>query len=411
LLKLVSIARAANRRVGDPRHYDRLAMLDDMAVTLVVPCSGDPSAHPIAHDARLNGLDVRFASVRRPAPAGWGDGLHTVRGLRAILQEIQPDVIHVHEEPHTLMAYQAARLRDRVAPQAALVLETEQSATQLPPSALRLSERATHARADVLVVRHRGALEARRFRGFSGLGIVVDHAVDRSLFRPGRRDAARSALGVDGLTIGYFGRLTAEGGLIEVLEAMASCRAPINLVIMGRGDLREELADRAVVLKIADKVRFFEPKDSGDIAFFLSALDILVALMRPAPGARDPFDRTVAEAQACGVPVIVSDEGTLPDMVGEAGWTVDAGDAGMLANLLSSLARNPPAIAAAAAHSLYQAEHRFDIKVVTRELEHAFVIAHQRRVSNRAPVAAGGIASNAASGLTNSAAVPQRVEP
>jgi glycosyltransferase involved in cell wall biosynthesis len=403
MLNVVSIARAANRRVSDARHYDRLAALTDMAVTLVVPFSGDAAQHPIARDEKLRGLDPRFAAVRIPALAGWSDGLHTIHGLRGILADLRPDVIHVQEEPHTLLAFQAARLRDRVAPNAALVLETEQSAAQLPPTALRVIERANHAKADALVVRHRGALEARRFRGFSGLGVVVDHAVDRALFGPGRRDEARAALGAEGFTIGYFGRLSPEGGLIEVLEAIAACRARVTLMIMGRGELRDELADRAVVLKIEDRVRFFEPKATDDVAFFLNALDVLVAITRPAPGYRDPFDRTIAEAQACGVPVIASDQGALPDMVGEAGWTVDAGDAGMLANLLTRLTHNPDMVAAAACHSLRQAANRFDLDTVSRDLHRAFVAAQQRRVNTRYIAAGGSLASRGA--------MPQRIEP
>jgi glycosyltransferase involved in cell wall biosynthesis len=402
MLKLVSIARAANRRVSDARHYDRLIALTDMDVTLVVPFAGVAAEHPIARDEKLKALHMRFAPVRIPRLAGWSDGLHTLHGLRAILEELRPDVIHVQEEPHTLLAFQAARLRDRVAPNAALVLETEHSAAQLPPSALRLAERSTHGKADVLLVRHRGALEARRFRGFGGLGVVVDHAVDRATFRPGSRAAARESLGVEGFTIGYFGRLAPEGGLIEVVEAVAACRTPLNLLIMGRGDLRDELADRALVLKIQDRVRFFDPKGPADVAFFLNALDVLVAITRPAPGFRDPFDRTVAEAQACGVPVIASDQGALPDLVADGGWTVDAGDAAMLSHLLSRLAQNQGAVDAAAARSLRQAETRFDLGVVSRELQRAFVIAQQRRL-NRIPMLGDSVASRGA--------MPQRVEP
>lgn len=396
MLKLVSVARAANRRIGDARHYDRLTLLRHFDTTLVVPFGGKPSEHPMARDGKLAGLDLRFVPLRLPRLANLGDGLHTVHGLRQIILETQPDVIHVNEEPHTLLAFQVARMRERLAPRAALVLESELGAGYVPPATLRLTERGTLAKADALITRHRAAIESRRARGFAGHGAVIEYAVDRAVFNPSRRAEARQALQASMLTLGYVGRLSSEGGLIEVIEAMAASRVPVQLMIMGRGELRDELADRAMVLKMQDRVRFFEPKAPEDVAFFLNAVDLLVAISRPVSGLRDPFDRAVAEAQACGVPVIASDLGMLPDLVGQAGWVVDAGDAGMLAQLLARLAEDPGAIAAARAQAVRQAQARFDLGTIASQFEHELqavcgrqmVSAFAETTSHAAPSAA-----------------------
>ena len=111
-----------------------------------------------------------------------------------------------------------------------------------------------------------------------------------------------------------------------------------------------ELADpealRAVV-GIADRVEFVGPLESVELAAFYRDLDVLAVPSLDTRSWVEQFGRVAVEAMACGVPVVASASGALPDVVGGAGQLVPPGDAKALASTIVALADDPTAWAAA----------------------------------------------------------------
>src|ERR1019366_8706236 len=62
------------------------------------------------------------------------------------------------------------------------------------------------------------------------------------------------------------------------------------------------------------------------VPYYLNAMDLLCAPSQATPRWREQFGRMVVEAFACGVPVISSDSGELPYVVGDAGVIVGERD-------------------------------------------------------------------------------------
>ena len=68
---------------------------------------------------------------------------------------------------------------------------------------------------------------------------------------------------------------------------------------------------------------------------------MLVLPSRTARGWKEQFGRVLVEAMACGLPVIGSDSGEIPTVIGDAGIVCPEGDAGALAKAIATLTADP----------------------------------------------------------------------
>jgi glycosyltransferase involved in cell wall biosynthesis len=74
-----------------------------------------------------------------------------------------------------------------------------------------------------------------------------------------------------------------------------------------------------------------------DLPSYYHAMDAFVLPSLTAPGFKEQFGHVLIEAMICEVPVIGSDSGEIPNVIGNAGLVVPEGDAGALADALCRL--------------------------------------------------------------------------
>jgi len=79
--------------------------------------------------------------------------------------------------------------------------------------------------------------------------------------------------------------------------------------------------------------------------------DLFVLPSLPTQGWIEQFGYVLAEALACGVPVIGSDTGAIPEVVGDGSRIYPAGDASALADRILQVSKRPHAALAAAARA------------------------------------------------------------
>ena len=84
-------------------------------------------------------------------------------------------------------------------------------------------------------------------------------------------------------------------------------------------------------------VRPYPKVASGEMPQFYNSLDLLVVPSLTQPNWKEQFGRVIMEAMACGVPVIGSDSGEIPHVLGDAGVIVPEGDIPALARALDAL--------------------------------------------------------------------------
>ncbi|HEY1802686.1 MAG TPA: glycosyltransferase family 4 protein [Terriglobales bacterium] len=140
-----------------------------------------------------------------------------------------------------------------------------------------------------------------------------------------------------GASILYFGRLSAEKGIPDLLDAMQSL-PDVKLRIAGEGPQRAELENRVNFLRLKN-VEFLGQLSGDALHQAIVSSQFTVLPSR----AYETFGKSIVESYACARPVIASDLGSRRELVrdGETGLLYPVGDATKLANAIARLVARP----------------------------------------------------------------------
>jgi glycosyltransferase involved in cell wall biosynthesis len=124
------------------------------------------------------------------------------------------------------------------------------------------------------------------------------------------------------------------------MRAVAALAAEggVELRLAGTGPLRPALEALAEEHGIADRLRFLGEAPSTEMPHVYHTFDALVLPSLTAPRWKEQFGRALVEAMLCEVPVVGSDSGEIPNVIGDAGLVVPEGDVAALAAALRRLA-------------------------------------------------------------------------
>lgn len=117
-------------------------------------------------------------------------------------------------------------------------------------------------------------------------------------------------------------------GLIDAYAMINAKKINAKLVIAGkRGWLYENIYKKVLEMGLKDKVVFTDYLPDEDRAPLMKGAKVYVQ-----PSFWEGFGIEVVNAMACGVPVVVSKVGSLPEVVGKAGLLVNPNDINDIAN-------------------------------------------------------------------------------
>ena len=135
---------------------------------------------------------------------------------------------------------------------------------------------------------------------------------------PAAGAALRQQLGLAGrLLLLYLGALTPRKNLRFLLQVLCTVKeqAPtVHLVLAGSGPQEAELRRYAQELGVAEQITFTGYLAEADKVVYYNLADLFVF-----PSLLEGFGMAVAEAMACGIPVVSSNAASLPEVVGAAG--------------------------------------------------------------------------------------------
>jgi glycosyltransferase involved in cell wall biosynthesis len=172
--------------------------------------------------------------------------------------------------------------------------------------------------------------------GLSPAGVeVIPVGIDPAEFTPPPAGQARDTDSILVITSADV----ALKGLVHLLEALAKLRTerPVRLTVVGSarpGGPAEAALDR---LSLRDAVRFTGPVPEAELVDLLQRATVVAI-----PSLYEGFSLPAIEAMACATPLVTTDAGALPEVVGsKAGLRVRAGDVGELTAALQLVLDSP----------------------------------------------------------------------
>ncbi|MBS3756871.1 MAG: glycosyltransferase [Desulfobacterales bacterium] len=168
---------------------------------------------------------------------------------------------------------------------------------------------------------------------------VYPRGIDIERFHPDKRNGFwESAYGLQrsSMKMLYVGRVSREknlGILVRAFQTLEARGKNIDLIIVGDGPYRKDMTS----LLNGSRVLFTGELTGEQLACAYASSDIFVF-----PSTTDTFGNVVLEAQASGLPVVVSDQGGPQENLipGETGFVVRSFDADAIAEVIDRLYQN-----------------------------------------------------------------------
>ncbi|HEX3276844.1 MAG TPA: glycosyltransferase family 4 protein [Gemmatimonadales bacterium] len=216
---------------------------------------------------------------------------------------------------------------------------------------------------------------------------VVPLGADETFFRPGIDPGeVRARYGLEpGRWLLSVARLTRHKGIDTALHALSRlvARHPdLRYAVVGTGEEREALEAEARELGVADRVRFLAEVPDRDLPALYNCAEIYLGVSRLMEQRVEGFGISLAEASACGLPVIAGRSGGIPAAVrdGETGILVDAERVEAVAEAVGRLLADAPLRSRLGAAGRRAVEQHYNWRRVTADLVR---IGHEMGASAR----------------------------
>jgi glycosyltransferase involved in cell wall biosynthesis len=319
--------------------YRAMAANRNVELTVVVPecIAVDRVYHPsgrleVKRESDSNGYRLVPLPLVDPKRYTLGfDG----EGLRRIIKENRPDILHAWDEPLSYCLLQVSWIHFLVSRKSRVLFYGFQN-TPFKWGALgRVTWKTTWRLVAGGAAANSEVLTNLRQAGFPGQRPIerIFWGVPTKLFEATDKVAGKRELKLNyDYLVGYVGRLVPEKGLAWLLAALKKLPPEVHCLIIGSGPLRAEIELWSELPSLAGRVHVLDAKPADELPRYLSCMDVLAVPSLTTAHWKEQYGRVIAEAMACGVPVVGSDSGAIPEVVESAGVIVPEGNVSALAD-------------------------------------------------------------------------------
>ncbi|GAX35399.1 hormogonium polysaccharide biosynthesis glycosyltransferase HpsO [Nodularia sp. NIES-3585] len=299
--------------------------------------------------------------------------------LISLLREFRPQVIQVEQGSKGLAYTQMIFLNQLLGIKAKNIFFTWWNLPYELKFPISLLEKYNLQHSHGIIAGNQDGAEVLRQRGYAGpIQVMPQLGVDERLFTPKAQPELSSQLGItsEDFVVGFVGRFVPEKGLLTLVQALVSIPdKPWKLLLLGRGELQAELIKFTTENNIRERVIFVESVPHDQVANYINLMSTLVLPSETtykfktltSVGWKEQFGHVLIEAMACHVPVIGSDSGEIPHVIGDAGLVFPEGDFKALADCLVQLIEKPDMTATLGKRGYEKAMHKYTNKALAQQ--------------------------------------------
>ncbi|PIE35247.1 hypothetical protein CSA56_05005 [candidate division KSB3 bacterium] len=287
------------------------------------------------------------AAVSTP-PLGFPDVMRASLYLSPLLRQFKtfkPDIVHVFEEFSGLIALQCTLFHELWCRKSKLMVYSAENLRHNTRPILRMPMNYVMTKADLAFVCSQGVKEVLVEEGFPHPVEVVPLGVDISLFRKSSAVDLKDELQLDQtFVLGYVGRLLEIKGIFLLLDVLKKLPEHVHLLMVGTGPEEDNLRKRAADFGIFHRIHLVGNVPHADLPRYMNCMDAGVVPSQTTPRWKEQFGRVAIELMSCEVPVIASDSGSLPEVLGDAGLIFPEDNVQALHTHIQSLMSSPQGI-------------------------------------------------------------------
>ncbi len=275
------------------------------------------------------------------------------KDLISLLQEFKPQIIQVEQGSRGLAHTQMIILNQILGLKAKNIFFTWWNIPYKLKFPVSLLEKYNLKYSHGIIAGNQDGAEILRQQGYTdSIKVMPQLGVDETLFKRQQQPELSQKLGIkpEDFVVGFVGRFVSEKGILTLLKSLSVIQDKSwKLLLLGRGKLQSEIMQFAVDNNLQARVIIIETVPHDRVYQYINVMSTLVLPSETtynlknltSIGWKEQFGHVLIEAMACQIPVIGSDSGEIPYVIGDAGLIFPEGDASALANCLLQLMNNP----------------------------------------------------------------------
>jgi len=210
---------------------------------------------------------------------------------------------------------------------------------------------------------------------------VIYEGVDTNLFKPMKVDKEKFrkkyGFSVDDKILLFIGRLVWEKGvrdLLFMMKSLVSEKKNVKLIIIGEGPLKKSIKEAINVLKLDKNVIMIDRIDFFSLPEVYNNTDVFVLPSMPLLRFTEQFGKVLTEAMSCGVPVVSTLCGGIPEVVddGKAGFLVPPCNWVKLKESVMNLLEDEDLRKKMGKHAREYILNKFDSDLINKKLAEAY---------------------------------------
>ncbi len=273
--------------------------------------------------------------------------------IAKLLREFRPDVIQVEQGSKSIAYAQLIALNRLLGIKAKMLFFTWWNLPYELKFPISLLEAHNLKGTDGIVVGNQDGFEVLRDRNYSGpMRIMPQLGIDESIFKPRPQPELAANLGIadSDFIVGFVGRFVPEKGLMTLAKALEGLKEHSwKWLILGRGPLEAELKQWAKDAGLEDRLILVESVPHDEVPHYINLMSTLLLPSETtyafktmtAAGWKEQFGHVIIEAMGSAVPVIGSDSGEIPNVIGDEGLVFPEGNSEELRDRLRKLMESP----------------------------------------------------------------------